>query len=119
MLRFKQEREGILNVLWEWSLTRLGEATELIVTELMNNAITASKALPWFSPVRLWLLSDRQRVLVLVWEACPQPPQPTGIDLSAENGRGPLLVETSPESFHPAAPVVLPAVTAGPPQVLA
>jgi anti-sigma regulatory factor (Ser/Thr protein kinase) len=81
-------------ILWGWGLTRLEESAELIVTELINNAITASRSLPRVSPVRLWLLSDRIRVLVLVWDACPKPPQPTGIDLYAESGRGLLLVET-------------------------
>jgi hypothetical protein len=44
-------------------------------------------------PVRLWLLSDRQRVLVLVWDANPQPPIRIDVDLAAEAGRGLLLVE--------------------------
>ncbi len=60
----------------------------------MNNAIAASRSFPWVFPVRLWLLSDRIRVLVLVGDACAHPPQLTDIDLNAEGGQGLLLVET-------------------------
>jgi hypothetical protein len=81
------------HILWEWGISRLGESAGLVVAELMNNAVAASRALPWLSPVRLWLLSDRLSVVVLVWDASPQPPQPGAIDLDAENGRGLLLVE--------------------------
>ena len=44
-------------------------------------------------PVRLWLLSDKTRVLVLVWDANPQSPVRMDIGEDAENGRGLLLVE--------------------------
>jgi anti-sigma regulatory factor (Ser/Thr protein kinase) len=81
------------NILWEWGLSRLGETAEIVITELMNNAITASRALPWLSPVRRWLLSDQLNLWVLVWDANPQPPQHASTDLYAESGRGLLLVE--------------------------
>src|SRR5215469_5781170 len=54
-------------IVWEWRLTPLSETVELVVDELVTNAVSASRSLDWPSPVRVWLLSDRARVLVLVW----------------------------------------------------
>ena len=45
------------------------------------------------SPVRLWLLSDAARVLILVQDDNPRPPACTVPEADAEAGRGLLLVE--------------------------
>ena len=37
-------------LLWEWGLTRLSESTELLVSELMTNAMHASRAMDRKSP---------------------------------------------------------------------
>ena len=47
---------------------------------------------PQIQPVRLWLLSDTRTVLVLAWDASPQPPALTDADDDAESGRGLVLV---------------------------
>jgi anti-sigma regulatory factor (Ser/Thr protein kinase) len=80
-------------VLWEWGLTGLSADAELLVTELVTNAIAASRALEQISPVRLWLLADPARVLILVWDASPLPPAPANTSQDTESGRGLLLVE--------------------------
>lgn len=80
-------------MLWEWGLTQLTEDVELLVSELVTNAIAAPQSGDRVSPVRLWLRADRTRVLVLVWDASPQPPTPVEADDEAESGRGLLLVE--------------------------
>lgn len=77
-------------VAWEWGLAQLGDDLELLVSELMTNAVAAARAL---EPVRLWLLSDASQITVLVWDPSPQPPERTPIDDEAESGRGLLLVE--------------------------
>ena len=51
------------------------------------------------APVRLWLLADRARVLVLVWDASPLPPVPVSTSEDAENGRGLLLVDAISERW--------------------
>jgi len=91
-------------VLWEWHLDALSETAELIVSELVTNAVHASTGLtgsrragrwvPGTPPVRFWLASDRQRVLIQVGDASDRHPalQHTGPD--AESGRGLLLVES-------------------------
>jgi len=90
-------------VLWEWGLSALTETIALIVSELVTNAIQASKGLtgsryadrwtPGVPPVRLWLTSDRQRVMIHVWDGSRRLPQVQDAELEAEGGRGLLLVE--------------------------
>ena len=86
-------------VLWEWGLTSLGESTELLVSELITNAVKASRAVTQGSPVRLWLESDLAQVLILVWDASPQPPVRVNANGEAENGRGLILVEAISEQW--------------------
>ena len=81
-------------VIWEWGLTALADSVEIIVSEIVTNAVQASRSLEWTHSVRLWLLSDKARVLILVWDANPQPPVRVDADDEAESGRGLLLVET-------------------------
>ncbi len=77
----------------EWDLARLSEDVEILVTELVTNAVAASRSLELIAPIRLWLLSGQRRVLILVWDASPYPPVPTDSGDEAESGRGLLLVE--------------------------
>lgn len=81
------------HVTWEWGLAGLSEDTELLVSELVTNAVQASRSLRLTAPVRMWLLSDSARVLILVWDACGQPPVRMEAGQEAEGGRGLLLVE--------------------------
>lgn len=87
-------RLHVRQLLWEWRLTDFSEAAELVVSELLTNAVQVSRALVFPAPVRMWLLSDQQRVLILIWDASPQPPVRLESRDDAENGRGLLLVET-------------------------
>ena len=81
-------------ILSEWGLTALQESSELLVSELVTNAIQASRAAAGVTPVRLWLLSDTVRVVILVWDASPESPvRISSSSDDAENGRGLLLVE--------------------------
>lgn len=66
-----------------------------MVSEIVTNAIQASRSLNHIATVRLWLLSDKERLLILVWDASPQPPKPSRHDNSEtwEGGRGLMLVE--------------------------
>jgi anti-sigma regulatory factor (Ser/Thr protein kinase) len=86
-------RLHVRHVLWEWDLARLAESAELLVAELTTNAVKASRAVTQPSPVRLWLVSDRVQILILVWDASPQPPVRANAGSEAEDGRGLMLVE--------------------------
>jgi Histidine kinase-like ATPase domain len=81
------------HILWEWQLAGLGDDVELVVAELVTNAVAASRAMDFPFPVRMWLLSDTASVLVVVWDASPRPPVLMDPAEDAEVGRGLLLVE--------------------------
>jgi anti-sigma regulatory factor (Ser/Thr protein kinase) len=80
-------------VLWEWGLAEFSDSTELLVAELTTNAMQVCRAAMRDDPIRLWLVSDKMQVVVLVWDASPLPPVPMDVDEGAENGRGLLLVQ--------------------------
>ena len=82
-------------LLWEWGLhTVLGDSAELLVSEIVTNAIQVTQADMHSAPVRLWLLADRARLLILVWDASALPPVRVSSSVDVENGRGLLLVQT-------------------------
>jgi hypothetical protein len=70
--------------------------------ELFTNGVHASQGLtasrynghwaPGTPPVRLWLQSDGNQVLIQVWDASDRVPEAQVEKLDAENGRGLLLV---------------------------
>lgn len=93
------------HVVWEWGLAALADDTELVVSELVTNGVQASRAMT-HAAIRLWLASDRLRVLICVWDASPQPPVRMDADEDAEHGRGLLLVEALSErwGWFPAEP---------------
>jgi anti-sigma regulatory factor (Ser/Thr protein kinase) len=96
-------------MLWEWGLAGLSEVVELIVSELTTNAVQASEGLmgcrykgqwrPGVPPVRLWLTSDKERVLIQVWDGNHMMPKPQEPELEAEGGRGLMLVEALSEQW--------------------
>jgi anti-sigma regulatory factor (Ser/Thr protein kinase) len=87
----------------EWRLQDLADTVELIVSELVTNAVQASQELqgshwqgrwtPGTPPVRLWLQFDRARVLVQVWDGNDRMPHKEVPGQDEENGRGLLIVE--------------------------
>jgi len=90
-------------ILHEWGLAALAETVELVVSELVTNGVQASEGVigcryqgrwtPGVPPVRIWLCSDRQSVLVQVWDGNDRGPERKDVDLEAVGGRGLLLVE--------------------------
>jgi len=80
-------------IMWEWGLADLNEAIELLVSELTTNAVRASESLDEACPVRLWLLSDKRRVIIVVWDNSPRPPVRKNVPEDAAGGRGLLLVD--------------------------
>jgi hypothetical protein len=90
-------------VLTEWGQAALGDSVELIVSELMTNAVRACSdpvtGGPGYDaegrqlPLGLRLASDRQQVLVEVWDGATAPPVPGQVSHDGETGRGLLMVE--------------------------
>ena len=67
-------RLHVKHVLWEWGLNSLAERAELLVSELVTNAVNATGQ-PG-QTVSVNLAGDATRVLIEVWDADPQPPGP-------------------------------------------
>ena len=86
-------------MLWEWGIGNLGDSAELVVTELITNAVRASREAGRVSAVRLWLLSDSAQILILVGDASPRPPVLTDASDEAEHGRGLMLVDAVSEQW--------------------
>jgi anti-sigma regulatory factor (Ser/Thr protein kinase) len=90
-------------VLAEWDLKALAESAELVVSELITNAVRTSAGLPEaqhsLPTVRMWLSADHERILIQVWDADHQLPVPQQPDPDAEHGRGLLLVESLSEAW--------------------
>ncbi len=90
-------------LLAEWGMAVLADPVEQVMAELVANGISASDGIgasgPWgsgatdFPHVRLWLMSDRRRVLVQVWDGSEQMPERRDLDPEEESGRGLWLVE--------------------------
>lgn len=77
----------------EWGLGQLSATTELLVSELVTNAVHVSQLLGGRPPVRLWLHSEGTRVLIMAGDASPGPPLQVQPAVDAESGRGLLLVD--------------------------
>jgi anti-sigma regulatory factor (Ser/Thr protein kinase) len=86
-------RHHARRVLADWGLGALGEPAELVVSELVTNAIRACQATGAHHRVQLRLASDRVRVLIEVQDGSPQPPVPAGATADDESRRGLCLVE--------------------------
>ena len=85
------------HVLREWGLNRLAPDSELLVSELVTNAVQATAGRD-AAAVRLRLSGDSARVLIEVWDADPRAPAPKDLgehgtpDPQEEGGRGLFLV---------------------------
>jgi anti-sigma regulatory factor (Ser/Thr protein kinase) len=94
----------------QWGLTRLREPGEEITSELVTNAITASrKAAPPSTgplPVTVWITAGDTELCIRVWDPEPAPPpaDPSLPGDLAESGRGLFIVAAlaSRWGWHPA-----------------
>jgi anti-sigma regulatory factor (Ser/Thr protein kinase) len=85
------------HVLREWGLNGLAPDSELLVSELVTNAVKATAGRDE-ATVRLRLSGDSARVLIEVWDADPRAPAPKDLGEHGtphpqeEGGRGLFLV---------------------------
>jgi anti-sigma regulatory factor (Ser/Thr protein kinase) len=80
-------------VVREWGRPDLADKAELLVSELMTNAIRASARL-MLPAVALRLFSDGRCVLIHVWDGSSETPVRRDVSANAESGWGLLLVES-------------------------
>jgi len=84
--------------LTEWELEGHIDTAELVVSELVTNAVRASLVLfpgeqDRWPTVRLWLSANGDQVFIQVWDASEARPVLRGADPQAIGGRGLLLVD--------------------------
>ncbi|MGD0704234.1 MAG: ATP-binding protein [Trebonia sp.] len=92
------------STLHRWCLEGLADAAELLVSEIITNAVRASTPLahqqsetgqaPPAPVLRFWLTSDSRSVLIQVWDSDRHHPVRKDVGPHAEAGRGLLLIET-------------------------
>ena len=89
-------------ILWEWSLARC-KVHRAPGVELVTNAVQISRAAMQGAPppIRLWLVSDKAQVVILVWDASPITPVAVHASEDAETGRGLLLVGRRQRALGP------------------
>ena len=91
-------------VLWEWGLSENAETAELLLSELVTNAVQGARAIVSDLPVNVRLSANRDRLLIEVWDSNIRPPVSRVVEggfpaLDAESGRGLFLVETLSERW--------------------
>jgi anti-sigma regulatory factor (Ser/Thr protein kinase) len=90
-------------IMHEWGLGFLAEKVELVVSEIVTNALQASGGLleQGFKPpfIQLWLSADQGRVVVKVWDASNELPEQQQPGPEADHGRGLMLVQAMTEEY--------------------
>ena len=96
-------------IMWEWGIGAATDSVELVVSELVTNAVIASRGadgrpryvegagLPC---VRIRVSSDHVHVLIEVWDENPRTPAPKPAHLDEEGGRGLMLVDAVSERWN-------------------
>jgi anti-sigma regulatory factor (Ser/Thr protein kinase) len=88
-------RHRLRGILREWGVTTVAEDAELVVSEIVANAVNATQAIRWPAsrpPVRLWTLGADNAVSLLVWDAAPGVPVQRMAGSDAEDSRGLVVV---------------------------
>jgi anti-sigma regulatory factor (Ser/Thr protein kinase) len=82
-------------VLWEWGLGELVDTgdVELLVSELLSNAVKASCSPGGVGVIGLRLLCNARQVVIEVWDHSPDYPQPKVLSDESESGRGLAVIE--------------------------
>lgn len=85
-------------LMWEWRLAHLADTAQVVVSELVTNAVQASRGLHR-AVIQLSLASDRERLLIFVRDFDPGAPAPRHASDDDESGRGLMLVEAISDRF--------------------
>jgi anti-sigma regulatory factor (Ser/Thr protein kinase) len=77
----------------------IAEIAEVLVSELVTNAVKACGDMTGTCPLLLWVLPGGAGVLLVVWDASPLPPVRSPAGAGAESGRGLMLVDALSERW--------------------
>jgi anti-sigma regulatory factor (Ser/Thr protein kinase) len=80
-------------LLREWELDELADDAATVISEIVTNSVTATRAAGLDTPVRVTLLAGLRTLLIAVWDASPETPVPADAGDDDENGRGLLIVQ--------------------------
>lgn len=85
-------------ILHEWGLGDVAETAELVISELVTNAVQASTNLPvprhlGLPVIHLRLIADQHEIVIEVWDSNPHAPDPKPAAPDEEHGRGLMLVD--------------------------
>ena len=92
-------------ILAEWGLAHLNDTAELLVSELVTNALQATRAASLASPLTIYLHANDAWLRIGVWDALRQPPDQHPHGLTADHGRGLQIVAALSHdwgTYHPA-----------------
>lgn len=88
------------NVLTEWRLPRDTVAdAEVVVSELISNAVQATMSLPGSEPIALRLCANAERLLIEAWDRHPEDPVRRPASPDAEGGRGLAVIDAYSERW--------------------
>src|SRR5215467_8800400 len=88
-----------VHILHEWGLRDLSDDAQMIVSELITNAIDASTVLPERPPVSLRLSLTGKSLVIEAWDHSPRGLQPREADAGDECGRGLTVVAALSERW--------------------
>lgn len=88
-----------------WELGHVADDAELVVSELMTNAIRATLESSLAAHVVLHLAADPGRLTLQVWDACAEPPVPRPHGDDSAGGRGLEIVQALSDRWGSWAPV--------------
>jgi anti-sigma regulatory factor (Ser/Thr protein kinase) len=101
-------RGHVRSVLHEWGLADRVDTAQLLVSELVTNAVCASEALrvPGVPVCRLRMVSDRHSVVLSVWDGSDAMPVGQEAGPDQQSGRGLMLVAALGQDWgaYPAQP---------------
>jgi anti-sigma regulatory factor (Ser/Thr protein kinase) len=88
-------RGHIRAVAREWGLAHLADTAELVTSEMVTNAVQASERLRTARTpvVRLWVTSDRESLVLRVWDASPGMPVRQEAGTGDDSGRGLMIID--------------------------
>jgi anti-sigma regulatory factor (Ser/Thr protein kinase) len=93
-------RLHVRSIAREWGLADQADVSELVVSELVTNAVQASDRLTARADlaivpvVRISVSSDGESLMLRVWDASPDMPVRKDPSLDQDGGRGLMLVDT-------------------------
>ncbi len=81
-------------ILSGWNLSRLADDGGLIMSELVTNSVVHASG----PKVGIWLMSDRERLVIMVGDPCPDMPvRADARDSAGPSGRGLMIVDALAE----------------------